>query len=182
MSENTLSPKQLTALEALLGGATNSAAADAAGVNRCTLREWRSQTEFQTAFRHLQVQRAESIRSRFAAMADNALSTVQKILADEANAPALRLRAALSVIQAASAPPGHLPARNKSLDTERLFDAAFLVAQRELAYAAPASSAPIDTGTARNAACTCGSGLKYKRCCGVNAPPQPGETRQNPPL
>jgi hypothetical protein len=25
--------------------------------------------------------------------------------------------------------------------------------------------------TARNAACPCGSGKKYKRCCGVDAPP-----------
>ena len=28
------------------------------------------------------------------------------------------------------------------------------------------------TAPARNVACPCGSGLKYKRCCGKNAPPQ----------
>jgi len=35
--------------------------------------------------------------------------------------------------------------------------------------------------TPRNAPCTCGSGEKYKRCCGKDAPPVPGdwpETRQ----
>jgi hypothetical protein len=29
--------------------------------------------------------------------------------------------------------------------------------------------------TPRNAPCTCGSGEKYKRCCGKNAPPVPGD-------
>ena len=29
-----------------------------------------------------------------------------------------------------------------------------------------------EPATARNAPCPCGSGLKYKRCCGRNAPPR----------
>jgi uncharacterized protein YchJ len=31
---------------------------------------------------------------------------------------------------------------------------------------------PDEPATARNAPCPCGSGLKYKRCCGRNAPPR----------
>ncbi|MGO9239163.1 MAG: SEC-C metal-binding domain-containing protein, partial [Bryobacteraceae bacterium] len=28
-----------------------------------------------------------------------------------------------------------------------------------------------ETATPRNAPCPCGSKLKFKRCCGINAPP-----------
>jgi hypothetical protein len=191
MSETNLTPKQLTALEALLGGATNSAAADAAGVNRCTLRQWRSQPEFQAAMRYLQSQRADTIRNQFAALADCALEAVRKILADETTAPALRLKAALSIIQAASTPPPHPVqiGRTKGDDLDRLFSAAYRVAHKELTFSAaepepepePEEPQP-GAATARNAPCPCGSGLKHKRCCGIHAGAQDGgATRQNPP-
>ncbi len=41
---------------------------------------------------------------------------------------------------------------------------------------------PKQTPIARNAQCPCGSGEKYKRCCGRNAPPLPGDFRKPTPL
>ena len=44
-------------------------------------------------------------------------------------------------------------------------------------------AAPTATSTAptpRNAPCPCGSGTKYKRCCGTGAPPQLNITRNSP--
>jgi hypothetical protein len=41
------------------------------------------------------------------------------------------------------------------------------------------NSAP--SATPRSAPCPCGSGLKYKRCCGQTAPPQLGSVAQPTP-
>ena len=41
----------------------------------------------------------------------------------------------------------------------------------ESAETTPAAPETTPTETPRNAACTCGSGRKFKRCCGVAAPP-----------
>jgi hypothetical protein len=51
------------------------------------------------------------------------------------------------------------------------------IADEPAAQNSPSQSEPDAPRIARNALCPCGSGQKYKRCCGTSAPPVPGNPR-----
>lgn len=97
-----LTPKQITVLEALLTGASVTAAARAAGVHRCTIHEWLSLTPFRCAYDDAQRRRAEAIEDQVHDMANSALDAVRALLSDANTPAAIRLRAALAVIEKAS--------------------------------------------------------------------------------
>jgi hypothetical protein len=194
-----LSPKQIEVIYALAGGQSLTAAAEAAGIHRSTIYEWRAQPAFRSALQSARDARADSIREDTLDMAALATNALRTLLTDPETPPAVRLKAALSVLHSATTPDGDSPSAR--LDPKRcqnneelnhFFDAVFLAAQREMAASherrfvqehapapqpqapttAPAQPADTDYHGAvgRNAPCPCGSGMKFKRCCGVAAP------------
>ena len=147
-----LSPLQQQVLAALVSGSSISAAAHATGVHRSTIHIWsRSHVEFRAALAHARQTTAELVQDSLGELTTAAVTTLRDILQNEAHAPSVRLRAALAVIGAASKP---LP-----LDIEK--------AEPEPAVSAQSAE---PTQVPRNASCPCGSGVKYKRCCGTRAP------------
>lgn len=59
------------------------------------------------------------------------------------------------------------PSENRRQARRNLKAARHIVAfRRHLAYAARRSALPMRPGKLRNQPCPCGSGRKYKRCCG----------------
>lgn len=109
------------------------------------------------------------------------------------SAPAsVRLRAATLIIQAvAQADTCAKPVepRFTTSDVDRIIEAGAAVgeeamlrqaipAEAEREPVASAGAQPIEQSpVARNVACPCGSGDKYKRCCGRNAPGAFGQSR-----
>jgi hypothetical protein len=195
-----LSPKQIEVIYALAGGQSLTAAAEAAGIHRSTIYEWRAQPAFRSALQSARDARADSIREDTLDMAALATSALRTLLTDPGTPPAVRLKAALSVLHSATTPNGD--SHSARLDPKRcqnneelnhFFDAVFLAAQREMAASherfiqenapAPAPAQPADTdyygAVGRNAPCPCGSGMKFKRCCGVSAPALLQEARSD---
>ena len=90
-------------------------------------------------------------------LATRALETLRNVLDDPKASPSVRLKAALAILQRPHFPnPGwHLPERIESIPTAEAIKADAIEA-----------NAPI----ARSAPCPCGSGIKFKRCCGAASP------------
>jgi hypothetical protein len=111
---------------------------------------------------------AHAVASNSAARADRqelqalALDTIRQILTDPEASPSVRLKAALAVLKEPFAAP-------LSPEPPPEPEAAATSPQPESPAALPE--------IARNAPCPCGSGEKYKRCCGTQAPPQLGAPR-----
>jgi hypothetical protein len=91
-----------------------------------------------------------------------AFDAIRHILTDPNTPASVRLKAALAVLN------GQIPAPLTPAPPP----------EPTLAIA-PAKPQPPATPTeiARNAPCPCGSGEKYKRCCGTQAPPKLGAPR-----
>lgn len=190
-----LSPKQREILEALISGSTISEAAAKSGVHRSTVHLWcRQNTVFRAALRDAESQQASIILDGLRERAGKALQTVDEIMADPSAPAAVRLRAATLIIQAvANADPYAKPAepRLTTSDVDRIIEAGAAVGGEEAmlrqamsaeaaqaAEPAPAGPQPVEQSqTARNAPCPCGSGDKFKRCCGKNAPGIFGQAR-----
>ncbi len=176
-----LSERQRAALSKLAAGRPihAAAAAAAAGVHRSTLHGWLSHCEdFQAAYA-AHCRRQSDADSDLAALAR---ASLQALITDPATSADLRLRAiqtALKLVQSRPATP-LLPA------LERPPDAPLPAVARLSRGSSPSGggraeegSRPFqspdrqraETATPRNAPCPCGSKLKFKRCCGMNAPP-----------
>jgi hypothetical protein len=77
-----LEPRQLIALESILSGATATAAAKLAGVDRRTLWRWmRSDFEFQAALNRARRDMWESAEIRLGMLADSAIGVVEQAVA-----------------------------------------------------------------------------------------------------
>jgi hypothetical protein len=190
MSDFGLNTQQLAAICALSSGAGIAAAAEQAGVHRNTINNWRRNSPpFQLGFAHAQYDRALYFREKAEGLIDLAFQAVQEILTDPNTPPSVRLKAALAIIAAASTPPP--PEKRVELDIEKMVfkkSPAETVTEDQLAPAPPApvhnnaqpvqpaappsqaqnvhnSAQPSSPKVGRNAACPCGSGKKYKRCC-----------------
>jgi len=88
-----LTPKQQKALDALLRGCTQEAAAREAGVHRRTLERWiRQNAAFQQALRDAERDALARVSRRLAALADSACDALAQALAG--NAAAAQVRAA----------------------------------------------------------------------------------------
>ena len=177
-----LTPIQSQVVAGLLAGKSVSAVARENGIHRSTIYNWRHEQPYFT----LVLDQARS-RHRTAMydlaqdLAEQALETVQELLASEdAN---LRLRAAQLILRVAE--PAHLSKDTKTaMNLETLADHTFArsTALPAIAEPEPAKSdtnrqkSTLPSEQSRNSRCSCGSGLKYKRCCGNGRP-----EIQNPP-
>ncbi len=178
-----LSPKQREALDALLSGATVTDAAATADIHRSTLHNWcRENTAFRAALRDARSQQAALVQDGLRALAGAALDTIATLLKDPATPAAIRFRAATHVIQnIAKSDPYTQPAEPQvtTAAIDGLMEASFRVGaeERTIRDAVAAAPAPPPSEVPRSAPCPCGSGEKFKRCCGRNAPGLVGQAR-----
>jgi transposase-like protein len=196
-----LSPVQEQVAIALASGSTIAAAARDASISRQTVHNWLHRHSLFSAFvQELRKQYIQSIRARVNLLSDRALSALDRVLADPNMPPAVQVRAALAVLnrnvtneQGWVLPmPVDSPVYQHGLelvtemkeDSQRKtipdsIDLAGIVTEeptadltqfdtfRENSVTPPTMQAAIP----RSAPCPCGSGEKYKRCCGRAAPP-----------
>ena len=188
----SLSPAQAQVIAALAQGRTITDAARDAGLHRTTIHYWfRTEPVFETAVQEAQREYVETLQDGMRDLAARAVETLRNLLDDPNTPPAVRLRTALAVLQRPHFPKQgwHLPERIETpreqqvvdglaeikadYDVMRMTEAmqAHPVGQvpdlpkphhSPIVSAGPSAAAPI----ARNAPCPCGSGNKYKRCCG----------------
>jgi len=175
-----LTPTQTAILQTLSSGLSISAAADAAGIHRTTVHHWcRTIPEFRDTLDAVKHACIDAVRDAMNELVAPSLAILTQIIHDESASPALRTRTALAVLKfvtsiekapsakgvtaeilSAQATPSEPPAaeihRNSSLSSPDETDE---------------STQETPSQTPRNAQCPCGSGTKYKRCCGKNAPP-----------
>jgi hypothetical protein len=176
---------QSQALQALATGATMTAAAAAVNLHRTTLYHWiHTQPEFSSAVRDARTECYRTWQEQKQEAHALAWSTLRELLTNPETPPAVRLRAAIVVLKNGFDSPELsqplLPVENeKSVES---------VENGGVAKRTPAPSIAPDkseksvenvenieiakrTQLARSAPCPCGSGEKFKRCCGRTAPP-----------
>jgi transposase-like protein len=191
-TDPAISADQHQVLTLLAGGHTLTAAAEAVGIHRNTIRNWRqSIPAFAPALARASREQARAFQEEALDAVPLATQAILAVLNDPAAPPALRLRAAgmilkMAEVSSAAAPERETvfdlgPARPASPEPDHAARVADLRARFEAARAAscaaqnneiPAQSctiAPIRKAPepGRNSACPCGSGLKYKRCCAL---------------
>jgi hypothetical protein len=107
-----------------------------------------------------------------------ALRVLEELMLDPDTPPSVRLKAALAVLERSQPDDPHTPAaRASARPHESTVPRALAAAEIEACGQEPIEPmravrpAPCPDQLARNALCPCGSGRKYKRCCGIKAPP-----------
>jgi len=95
-----LSEKQLSAIEALLKGETVTDAAKAAGVGRATLTRWQDEDDFKAARKEAEKELIAGTTSRLVSLSKKAALTLESIIDDLEAAPTVRVRAALGILDA----------------------------------------------------------------------------------
>ncbi len=181
ISDAGLSPVQAQVIEALAQGQTVSAAAEKAGVHRTTIHHWiRNEPQFKAAVRTAQSEYAAELNDGLRELAVRAVLALHDLLQDISTPPAVRLKTALAILQRPHAPnPGwNLPCPVESEPAETNSGATPIAAATE--PAAPPTQPPAPAPIARCAPCPCGSGRKYKRCCGAEAVGLPVTPDANP--
>jgi hypothetical protein len=174
-----LSPAQAQVIAALAQGRTVTAAAQTAGFHRNTIYNWLHEPAFKTAVEEAQSEYVTTLSDGMRDLAALALETLRNLLEDPKTPPSVKLKAALAVLQRPHFPNRgwHLPERIEDRREQQVVDS---LAEIKADYDAmrmtdaveasqskkPAEAPPI----ARCAPCPCGSGLKYKRCCGTASP------------
>ena len=180
-----LTPQQLQVVDALSSGATLTGAAAQAGVHRNTIANWRlNSPEFREAL-------ALARHDRAIELADLAFETLRAVLTDPKSPPSVRLRAAIFIINKATAPPD-----SEQEDTAGMADLDRFAQQpppdaqncttmhndaQSQPETEPENASPMhnfaqspetyrrsEPKIGRNHPCPCGSGKKYKRCCLAN--------------
>jgi len=162
LPDPVLSTVQLEAVAALASGHTIATAAGQTGVHRATVHNWLKIPAFSAALDQARQDHALEIQAKLCQTVDLAIDTIRHILTDPNASPAVKLRAALAVLD------------------RPIFPKPASTAPEEAPQEATPKPVPA-TDTARNAPCPCGSGIKYKRCCGTQAPPKLGFVSQIPP-
>ncbi len=185
-SFSTLTPVQAQVVAALAQGTTITAAAQAAGIHRTTIHNWlRHQREFAAAVREARRDYAEALRDQLDELSAIALSHLRALLEDPNTPPAVRLKACLAVLQRPRFPdpgwslpePVEPPEKQQVIDDFAMLEAEYRCdrvreALDRRAVVGEVEYPPAKEPVARNAPCPCGSGFKYKRCCGRDAPPK----------
>ena len=99
-TQSTLTPKQVEVIEALVIGASVTDAAKRAGVDRSTVYLWmREETDFKAQLMLARRDCADAMRARLRELADDAVATVREVLTSKEVSAAVRLKAALAVLQ-----------------------------------------------------------------------------------
>ena len=155
---HVLTPAQETVLSLISAGSTTVAAAEAAGVHRNTVLNWRrNSAHFRAAFCRAREEKVLFWRDQNEQLAAAAIEALRSILADPKAPASIRLKAALHVLGTTCASP--------------IFTEEDVQSRAQFAQSAqpPQPQAPALTRPApkvgRNDYCPCGSGKKYKRCC-----------------
>ena len=193
-----LSPVQAQVIAALAQGRTVTAAAQDAGLHRNTIYNWFHEPAFQTAADEAQREYIATLSDGMRDLATLAVETLRSLLEDPKTPPAVRLRAALAVLQRPHFPNRgwHLPERIEPPREQQVVDNlaeikadydAMRMTEAMRASTPPNHSPSVSAGAssynpsvsagaspstpiARCSPCPCGSGLKYKRCCGTASP------------
>jgi len=174
---STLSPVQAQVAASLAAGASISAAAKAAGVHRSTVHNWLKDPAVSTEFDTSRHEYVESLRDQLRDLSALALDTLRQLMENPSTPASVRFRAVQFILtrsnnwalpEPISSPIRQLQkAETAALEAELNY--LRLAEELDTAGTPPAASTAEPVG--RNSPCPCGSKLKYKRCCGVAAPP-----------
>ena len=175
---HVLTPAQETVLSLISAGSTTVAAAEAAGVHRNTILNWRrSSAHFRAALCRAREEKVLFWRDQNEQLAALAIEALRGILSDPKAPASVRLKAALHVLDRSCAPPifteedevARTIAAAQDPLTFQYVDMVHNVQNRAQSAQPPQPQAPTFTRPApkisRNDYCFCGSGKKYKRCC-----------------
>ena len=157
-----LPPAQAQFLAAMAQGLTITAAAESAGVHRTTTYNWfNTSPAFAAAFNEARETFADNLLAQTDELTALAVKTLRELMEDPKASPTVRLKAAIAILKRTDR---SLPA-TAGRNAEQQLVRQLVDLETEL----PISPSP--DPTPRNAACPCGSGLKFKRCCGVESLP-----------
>ena len=166
-----LSPEQAQVAAALAMGSSVTAAAIAAGVHRSTIHNWMKDSQtFRDAAQLALADCRQQIQDEMVDLTALAIKTLRQVMEDPKASPSVRLKAAQTVLSrrkwTSPEAPQTQPAPQPEITEE------FLQKLWELGGKVQTDFKPTaKSETPRNAVCPCGSGLKYKRCCGTAEPP-----------
>ncbi len=152
-----LSPIQAQVVAALAEGRSVVRAAAAVGIRRSTIHNWmRSSKEFRDAVNQARDHFFACVNDQLNELSTIALDTLRQLLTSPDTPPSVRLHAALAVLER----PGQRdPGWQVPLPVGKVMEPA-----PDRFLRAPVPEVP--ASAPRNAPCPCGSGLKFKRCCG----------------
>jgi DNA-binding transcriptional MerR regulator len=166
ISTTNLSPVQAQVIATLAQGRTVTEAARDAGIHRTTIHHWfRNEPLFKTAFQEAQREYNETLHDGMRALAARAVDAIHKLLDDPNTPPAVRLRTSLTILDRPHLQELglQLPELIESPQSREVNDQLTEIAQEK-------QEPPASAIVARSAPCPCGSGNKYKRCCGSASP------------
>jgi hypothetical protein len=182
MFDAALSPEQFLVINALSEGVNMTDAAAQAGIHRNTIANWRRNSlPFRESLADAQYDRALLVREKAEDRLDLALEAIDAILNDPKTPASVRLKAALFIVEKASAPPPprtyaplEIGAHPVHSDAQRPAPAPAPNEENPPSVHHPAQNAqtPFRRETpkvGRNEPCPCNSGRKYKYCC-LNKP------------
>jgi hypothetical protein len=183
-SSTTLSPVQAQVIAALAQGRTVTAAAKNADVHRNTIYNWLNDPAFKTAVEGAESEYVAILSDGMRDLAALALDTLRNLLEDPDTPPAVRLRTALAILQRPQFPNRgwNLPERIEPPREQQVVDnlaeikADYDAMRMTDAIKASAVGQVPNQPIARCSPCPCGSGIKYKRCCGAAS-----AGKRNPP-
>ena len=181
---STLSTPQQQVVNALAQGSTITAAAEATGIHRTTVHNWiKDQPDFAKAVLDARAEVIHTLRDQLKHLSFRSLATLQSLLDDPNTPHAVRLKTALAILERPAFPsrdwalPERVgtPVQEEILKDIAVIEADYTVVRMEDVIKKSASRAqnaePGPGQIPRSAPCPCGSGEKYKRCCGRDAPP-----------
>jgi transposase-like protein len=155
-----LTPIQSHVIAGLLAGKSVSAVARENNIHRSTIYHWRLEHScFKVVLDKARSRQQTAMFDLVQELAEQAIEVVSDLLASED--PNLRLRAAQAILRLAN--PGNLSRQTRSVIDFEALDA-YASPQPEFNTIRPNPTHSSEPG--RNSRCACGSGLKYKRCCG----------------
>lgn len=160
-----LNPAEAAVIASLSAGKTVSQAAREAGIHRSTIYNWLHHNPAFAGLLDRTIRNHNSVLlDQCSELIDPAFDTIRHLMENEQVPPAVRLRAARLIVELLMASPR--PENNGEFPEPPLPLAPRLLPPPPVEFPAGAQS------TSRNALCPCGSGLKFKRCCGTGAPPR----------
>jgi len=172
----TLTPSQHHVLSLLAEGYSLTHAAGAVGVHRNTIRNWRrSVPAFAREIEFAVREQALVWHEQSVELAPRAVQVLSEILDSPDTSAAIRLRAALEILKMAAAPApsiAGLPAITAEMDAAHgqllSWQPQIVHNDQSENHAQSCTTAPIRKAPepGRNTPCPCGSGQKWKRCCG----------------
>jgi hypothetical protein len=118
-----LTPPQEQVLALISAGSTISHAAESAGIHRNTVHNWiNSSPQFRLAIAGAREAKAFYWRDQAEQLAASAIETIRAILTDASTPPAVRLRAAQSILNLVTTPPPPPPEPDPASFFGRLLD------------------------------------------------------------